>query len=450
MTVGDEREDARDDECSGTDRGDDRAGPGAQRRQRRYGHTRPSSRAPRPRPASPVRIQTGTCSRSARARGGEDRERHERDARAGEAPAVEVAGIGRSDHHQAPRQQEADGGEGRAGDRQPADEVEETDAKVSVDRAARLRRRFGVVALWPRRCGRPIPQRGPTDRRGVTGTAEAVGRPDGCAAGLPARPGRTAVGGVGDADGAAAIAAAAPGSGHAPVRAPATPGLEPATTHRLGDGGRSGPAAQVRARQHRRRGTEGGPSRRVVGRVWIGGRGDRSVAAATAADRGAACRPASGRRSDRTRSGRAGGSRPATGGLVIVVEQSLGGGAVVDRRFETPPASLGLRRAGPWQLGVASRGLERQLAVDDGGRRCPGGSYSTAGRPRSGDAARQRRLPATDANSSPQDGHDSRPFGTSAAHAPQTIDCAVIRHLVCVPTLPAGRMVVRVTDASKF
>jgi len=81
------------------------------------------------------------------------------------------------------------------------------------------------------------------------------------------------------------------------------------------------------------------------------------------------------------------------------------------------------------------------------------GSYSTGGT--TADAATDaadppaRRLPETDANSSPQDGHESRPFGTSAAHAPQTIDCAVIRYLVYAPTLPAGRRWLRLTDAPK-
>jgi hypothetical protein len=82
------------------------------------------------------------------------------------------------------------------------------------------------------------------------------------------------------------------------------------------------------------------------------------------------------------------------------------------------------------------------------------GSYSTFGTAFDAaiDAATgavARRLPATDANSSPHEGHESLPYGTSAAHAPQTIDCAVIRYLVYASTLPAGRRWLRLTDAPK-
>jgi hypothetical protein len=61
-------------------------------------------------------------------------------------------------------------------------------------------------------------------------------------------------------------------------------------------------------------------------------------------------------------------------------------------------------------------------------------------------AVEDRRLPATDAKSSPQDGHDKRPYGTSFVQDPQTIDCAVIHHLVLASTLPAGGRWLRVTE----
>jgi hypothetical protein len=68
-----------------------------------------------------------------------------------------------------------------------------------------------------------------------------------------------------------------------------------------------------------------------------------------------------------------------------------------------------------------------------------GGSYSTSGiGALEASAVELRRLPATDASNSPHDGHDKRPYGTSVEHVPQTIDCAVIRHLMCILDPPRG------------
>ena len=123
------------------------------------------------------------------------------------------------------------------------------------------------------------------------------------------------------------------------------------------------------------------------------------------------------------------------------------------------------RRPRQLRIGVPMCGLDGELAVDDCSTRCGarvvehvghGGwrvRHRAMGRQAlwiGAAAAENRRLPATEASSSPQDGHDRRPYGTSAEHDPQTIDCAVIHHLVCShPTRPASRRMVRVTEGEQ-
>ncbi len=51
-------------------------------------------------------------------------------------------------------------------------------------------------------------------------------------------------------------------------------------------------------------------------------------------------------------------------------------------------------------------------------------------------AAVGRAVPATDAKSSPQAGHDRRPYGTGASQAAQTIDCEDI--ITSGPDRPRG------------
>ncbi len=88
-----------------------------------YGQVRPNSSAPSPRPSTPTRSHSGH--RVADQREPEHREQAQQDdrvERAGKAPAVEVADARGADDTDSPREQEPDGGHGRTGDGQPADE----------------------------------------------------------------------------------------------------------------------------------------------------------------------------------------------------------------------------------------------------------------------------------------------------------------------------------------
>jgi hypothetical protein len=107
----------------------------------------------------------------------------------------------------------------------------------------------------------------------------------------------------------------------------------------------------------------------------------------------------------------------------VVVASAHGSSASASRAGST---SRGARSSASWPSTTAALGAA-------------GGSYDTSGKAaRVARAVAFRRLPATDASNSPHDGQDNLPYGTSAAQLPQTIDCAVIRHLVCISDPPRG------------
>ncbi len=179
------------------------------------------------------------------------------------------------------------------------------------------------------------------------------------------------------------------------------------------------------------------------------GTGGRATAGA-----GAGCMALAGSQaSERTKSaGQATADAGAAPAPVPTGEPGLSAESASDAVSATGAAAVVLDTV--WKIGGSHPGAPRSVSGGAVAVACGGTSVRATGAACSATDARpferplaDRAAPATEARSSPHDGHDSRPYGTLALHVAQTIDCGDIHHLGSGST-PRGRKSCSVAEST--